>query len=247
MIGLYVTVPVACFRRGLAREYLETEALPPPSTCYGFLLSLVGETRRARHIGCRVAPGLLGQPGQSVVLRTVWRVKKMPLGSPGNTLPDYQQLLTGVEAVIWLDSSDELRENGPTLEERVAVGLQSPSAISRFGGLSLGESTHLVDEVCLIDDPMRARLPSNGQPRAFLLHPAGRMTLPVWVDHVGSAGTRYVTGDLVECDLAPPTIGLYAANPSPGLADAAVGGTSRRLHLLAFTEVPSRPNLRRNA
>ena len=23
------------------------------------------------------------------------------------------------------------------------------------------------------------------------------MTLPVWVDHVGSAGTNYVTGDLV--------------------------------------------------
>ena len=30
MIGLYVTVPVACFRRGLAREYLETERLPLP-------------------------------------------------------------------------------------------------------------------------------------------------------------------------------------------------------------------------
>jgi CRISPR-associated protein Cas5t len=24
----------------------------------------------------------------------------------------------------------------------------------------------------------------------------GRLTLPVWVDHVGSAGTRYCTGDL---------------------------------------------------
>ena len=42
MLGVYVTVPVACFRKGLAREYLETEPLPPPATCYGFLLSLVG-------------------------------------------------------------------------------------------------------------------------------------------------------------------------------------------------------------
>ena len=80
--------------KGLAREYLETEILPPPATCYGFLLSLVGETKRSRHIGCRVAPALLDETVQSVVLRTVWRVKKMPLGSPGNTRPDYQQLLT---------------------------------------------------------------------------------------------------------------------------------------------------------
>ena len=152
MLGLYVTVPVACFRRGLAREYLETERLPPPSTCYGFLLSFVGEPSRTRHIGCRVAPGLLGQPAQSVVLRTVWRVKKTPLGSPGNTRPDYQQLLTGVEVLLWLDSSGERREDGPPLETRVVAALRSPNSVSRFGGLSLGESTHLVDEVCLVDD-----------------------------------------------------------------------------------------------
>jgi CRISPR-associated protein Cas5t len=205
MIGLYVTVPIACFRRGLAREYLETERLPPPSTCYGFLLSLVGETRRVRHIGCRIAPGLLGQPGQSVVLRTVWRVKKTPLGSSGNARPDYQQLLTGVEALIWCDSSGESPENGATLEERITGAIHSPHAISRFGGLSLGESTHLVDEVCLLDERTRARLQET-KPSSFLLHPTGRMTLPVWVDHVGSAGTRYVTGDFADCDLAPPPV-----------------------------------------
>jgi CRISPR-associated protein Cas5t len=205
MIGLYVTVPVACFRKGLAREYLETEPLPPPSTCYGFLLSLVGEMNRARHIGCRVTSGLFGKPDQSVVLRTVWRVKKTPLGSSGNTRPDYQQLLTGIESLIWLDSSGETRENGPTLEERVAIALQSPDSIHRFGGLSLGESTHLVDEVCFVDDRTRERL-QNRKPRSFLSHPKGRVTLPVWVDHVGSAGTRYIVGDLVETALEPPLL-----------------------------------------
>ena len=30
MIGVSVTVPVACFRKGMAREYLETEPIPPP-------------------------------------------------------------------------------------------------------------------------------------------------------------------------------------------------------------------------
>src|SRR4051794_30376839 len=118
MLGLHVTVPVACFRKGMAREFLETEILPPPAMCYGFLLSLVGETRRLRHVGCQVAPSLLNRPTISVVLRTIWRVKKTPLGSPGNTRPDYQQLLTGpsaeepfVRLVIWLDSRHEVVSN----------------------------------------------------------------------------------------------------------------------------------------
>ena len=32
------------------------------------------------------------------------------------------------------------------------------------------------------------------------------MTLPVWVDHVGSAGTRYVVGDLADTHLKPPSL-----------------------------------------
>src|SRR3954451_6262496 len=107
MIGVRVTVPIACFRKGMAREYLETEQLPPPATCYGFLLSLVGETDRRRHIGVRVCPVMLNRPETSVVLRTVWRVKKTPLGSRGNTRPDYQQLLAPICLLIWIDSAEE--------------------------------------------------------------------------------------------------------------------------------------------
>jgi CRISPR-associated protein Cas5t len=207
MIGVYVTVPVACFRKGLAREYLETEPLPPPATCYGFLLSLVGESNRQRHIGCRIAPAMLNRPAQSVVLRTVWRVKKTPLGTLGNTRPDYQQLLTGVEALIWLDSSHESQDHGATLESRVCQALVEPAQVQRFGGLSLGESTHLVDEVCLVEDGMRSRLAHRTTPmEMFLTHDRGRLTLPVWVDHVGSSGTNYVTGDLVAGPLVPPEI-----------------------------------------
>ena len=62
MIGLYVTVPVACFRKGLAREYLETEPLPPPSTCYGFLLSLVGETAPCATHWMPRCPGIVWPP-----------------------------------------------------------------------------------------------------------------------------------------------------------------------------------------
>jgi CRISPR-associated protein Cas5t len=197
MLGVYVTVPIACFRKGLAREYLETEPLPPPATCYGFLLSLVGEVRRDRHVGCRVCPVLLNRPELSTVLRTVWRVKSRPLGSSGNTRPDYQQLLAPVEAVVWLDS-DEEAVTGDRLEGRVRQALTDPQAVSRFGGLSLGESAHLVDQVKLFPGD------AGRQGVAFLLAERGRATLPVWVDHVGSAGTRYATGDLVTVPLVPP-------------------------------------------
>ena len=200
MTGLYVTIPVACFRKGLAREYLETEEIPPPSTCYGFLLSLVGEADRNRHVGARVTSALLrASKDRSVVLRTVWRVKKMPLGSSGNTRPDYQQLLTDVAIVVWLDSSEEQNE-APTLESRVETALTQPGKIDRFGGLSLGESTHLVDEVKQFMPKAERTAP------VYLLQEKGRLTLPVWVDHVGSAKTRYVTGDLCEVPLVPPEL-----------------------------------------
>lgn len=202
MIGVYVTVPIACFRKGMAREYLETEPLPPPATCYGFLLSMVGETDRRRHIGVRIAPMLLNQPSQSVVLRTVWRVKTKTLGGAGNTRPDYQQLLAPIHLVLWLESTNE-ESDGERLELRVARALDPArrGQLNRFGGLSLGESTHLVDEVSLF--PLKSgEVPAEG--RIFLRRDRGRLTLPVWVDHVGSTGTRHVTGDLTTQPLEAP-------------------------------------------
>lgn len=200
MLALRVTVPIACFRKGFAREFWETEELPPPATCYGFLLSLVGERDRRRHIGVRICPALRDQPEKSAVLRTLWRVKDRnePLGSGTNARPDYQELLTRVQLTIWLDSSEETGP-GSTLEDRVNLALDHPEQVERFGGLSLGESTHLIDEV--------SRVAGNetGTARAYLVTERGRLSLPIWVDHVGSAGTRHVTGDLIEiADLAPP-------------------------------------------
>jgi CRISPR-associated protein Cas5t len=201
MLGLYVSVPLACFRKGFAREYLETEMLPPPATCYGFLLSLVGETDRTRHIGCRIAPVLISEPQKSLVLRTVWRIKsrKLLMGDGNNRMLAQQELLSGVKLILWLDSSGE-QGGSPTLEERTTEALQHSERIERFGGLSLGESTHLVDEVKhFAGSPDR-----KGQ--AFLLADRGRLTLPVWVDHVGSADTRYVTGDLIYFPLIAPDL-----------------------------------------
>ena len=213
MIGVYVHVPVACFRKGMARELFATHPLPPPSTCYGFLLSLVGETQRERHRGCRITAAILGRPPISTVLRTLWRVKNKntPQGVGSNATPGHQQLLTHVELVLWLDSTDEQDTNGkPTLEQRVAASLEpgQRGEIDRFGGLSLGESTHLVDEVSPLTDQRRERLlsrfPDPQLRRVFVSADDGRMNLPVWVDHVGSRRTRSVAGNLTPTNLQAP-------------------------------------------
>jgi CRISPR-associated protein Cas5t len=200
VIAVKVTVPIACFRKGLAREYLETEPIPPPSTCYGFLLSLVGEFDRYRHIGVRICPVLVGEPELSVVLRTIWRVKKAPLGSPGNTRPDFQQLLSSIDLFLWIDSSDE--KSDLRLEQRVLSALQNPETVERSGGLSMGESTHLVNEVLLLSG-QRAQRFVGQKGQAFLLNENGNLALPVWVDHVGSAQTRYATGSLISYTYSP--------------------------------------------
>ncbi len=210
MIGLYVSVPITSFRRGAAREYWETLPLPPPSTVYGFLLSMVGEIDRDRHMGARCTAGVIGKPEQSTVLRKLWRVKdkKSGLGNGANVRPDYQELLTNVRLVVWLDSSDEEPSKGQnveSLETRVAASLNTDGrrSIQRFGGLSLGESTHMVDEVLPIEQAPNL---DGDSIRLFLLDKSGNFTLPVWVDHVGSAGTRNALGRLVDATYERPDV-----------------------------------------
>ncbi len=170
---------------------MESWPLPPPSTCYGFLLSLVGEGDRTAHLGVRVTSGLLNRPDLGMVLRTIWRIKDRSVlpGVGSNQRPDFQQLYTKVNLVIWVDSSEEPGHR-PTLEQRVRQALEHPESVERFGGLSLGESTHLVNDVTLVtgDYPVQAL--------TFLLKTDGRRTYPVWVDHIAGSGTRYATGDL---------------------------------------------------
>lgn len=198
MIGLKLEVPIASWRRGAAREFLETEVVPPPSTCYGALLSLVGETDIERHRGCRVTSGLVGTPPKSIVFRSLWQVKNkdIPRGNGENIGPDLQELLTGLTVLIWCHGSSEPAPD--TLEERVRRALAHPESVTRFGGWALGESTHLIDSVSELEG---ARPPAGG--RAFLLDSSGSLTLPVWVDHVGSKGTRYAVGRLGAIDRAP--------------------------------------------
>lgn len=197
-LALYVSVPVASFRVSQAREYFETLPCPPPSTVYGMLLSLVGEPDRLHHVGAEVALALLSTPGRSVVLRTLWRVKtrKAGPGIGGNKRPDFQELLSEVRLAVWVRSGAEEAAT-PRLVERLRGVLTRPASSDRFGGLSLGESTHLVDEV----RPLRPGDVASGQ--LLVRDPQGNLALPVWPDHVGSAGTSWEQYRLVPSAIGP--------------------------------------------
>jgi CRISPR-associated protein Cas5t len=144
------------------------------------LLSMVGEINRRAHEGAEIAIALLSEPRYSVVLRTLWRVKDKNAG-PGlgtNRRPDFQELLTDVQLAVWIRKGEH--EYGDTpLAQRIETALGNPVMVSRFGGLSLGESTHLVDSVSrLRSQDLRARL--------LVATEDGDLSLPIWPDHVGS-------------------------------------------------------------
>lgn len=190
-LALRVEVPIACFRQSRAREYAETYPVPPPSTVYGMLLSMVGERDRYKHCGVKLAIALLSEPEKSTVIRTFRRFKKKDIHDPTNARPDYQELLTDIHFVVWVEAGIDKAQ--PTLPERLQMAFDNPASINRFGGLCLGESRDLVNAVTL--------LPENyhGESLQWLVQDEdGLLTLPYWVDHVGSRGTHWQRYQLLE-------------------------------------------------
>jgi len=185
MIALRVEVPIACFRQSRAREYAETYPVPPPSTIYGMLLSIVGETDRYKHCGTKLAIAMLSHPARSTLIRTFRRFKKKEITDPSNARPDYQELLTNIQFALWIRAGQDLAE--PTLQERLQAAFAHPETIDRFGGLCLGESRDLVDGVMLLPEIYQR------ESLQWLVHDEdGLLTLPYWVDHVGSRGTQWL-------------------------------------------------------
>ena len=184
MLALQVEVPIACFRQSRAREYAETYPVPPPSTVYGMLLSIVGEQDRYRHCGTWLAIALLSQPQKSTVIRTFRRFKKKDIHDPSNARPDYQELLTDIRFIVSVASGTDSSQ--PTLPERLQMAFANPASINRFGGLCLGESRDLVNSVTLLSENSQSELL-----RWLIRDDNGLLTLPYWVDHVGSKGTRW--------------------------------------------------------
>ena len=196
-IALKIEVPIACFRQSRAREYAETYPVPPPSTVYGMLLSLVGEENRYKHCGVKLAIALLSEPEKSVVVRTFRRFKNRDIQHPKNAKPDYQELLTNIEFIVWVATGTDKAK--PTLRERLQQAFTNPAAINRFGGLCLGESRDLVNAVTLLLEN------HYGESLQWLVRDEdGLITLPYWVDHVGSKETRWLRYVLQESQQSQP-------------------------------------------
>jgi len=196
VITLHIEVPYASFRKSYARSFAETYPLPPPATVYGMLLSLVGERFRSRHEGarlafayqCRQLDDECRHPCLPLITTTLRKLSRYKYGVPakqsklGNA-PDFIETLCGIEFLCWVDSSKE-KTDAERLETRIVTAIQKPDKVNRYGLLYLGLSDDAVNDVSLcrtVEGRWHRLLPSS----------AGSIELPVWVDHVGSAKTRW--------------------------------------------------------
>lgn len=207
-IALYVEVPFATFRQSHAREYGQTYPVPPPSTVYGMLLSLVGEIDAYKHCGVQLAIAMLSQPRKSKVIRQLRRFKVKDYSDSRNTIPEDQEILTDIQFITWVASGAEPVQ--PTLSERVEQALTHSSSVRRFGCLYLGESNDLVNVVKLVSDDYRSE-----SKRWLIRDDEGLMTLPYWVDHVGSRGTRRLRYRLKEIATQSPPESSWTTIQSP--------------------------------
>src|SRR6266571_7759432 len=187
MVSLFIHVPYASFRKSYARSFAETYPFPPPSTVYGMLLSLVGERFRRRHEGVRLAFAYKRAPQIATTLRKLSRFKygvASKQSKLGNA-PDFIETLCNIEFLCWIDSAKEKFVNKlPTLESRIVEVLNKPDKIDRYGVLCLGLSDDAVNDVSLCRN-------TDGRWHRLLPNDIGAIELPVWVDHVGAAKTRW--------------------------------------------------------
>ena len=184
IIVLKVEVPIACFRDSRAREYIATYPVPPSSTVYGMLLSTVGEENRFRHCGVKLAIAMLSETAKSRVIRKVRRFKVRDINSSKNSKPDYQEILTGIKFVVWIDATED--RSIPNLAERLDRAMTAPSSVVRFGNICLGESRDLVNSIDILTDELQ-----QGSLKWLTQDEYGELTLPYWVDRLGSEHTRW--------------------------------------------------------
>lgn len=177
---LFAEVPICAFRPYASREYQDTYPVPPPSAVYGMLLSLVGVPRaeKDRHRGVAMALGVEALPTRSRVFRKLRRGENDLVPK---FRPDYQDILIGLRLWVWLGAGRDAAS--PNLPSRVAQVLDDPSGVERFGGLSLGESSYLVDSISRNKVPPAELTFLQPDPRGF-------HHLTTWVDHTDASKSR---------------------------------------------------------
>jgi CRISPR-associated protein Cas5t len=183
---LYLECPCTSFPRSFARDFKETYRYPPPSTVYGMLLSLVGEVDMMAHRDARLAIGIIGDdPPISRIVRKQ-RHHKFSIKNLGTyptsqfSKPNHQELLTDLQFAVRVDSNDET--STVKLVDRLAIALSTPGQISRFGGLSIGESWAMLNGV-------RAYRDEDGEIHWLTQNKRGLISLPVWINRQITQGT----------------------------------------------------------
>ncbi|ACK65706.1 CRISPR-associated protein DevS [Rippkaea orientalis PCC 8801] len=195
---IYLDVPFVTFREFHAREMGRTYPVPPPATVYGMLLSLVGETDVYRHCGVELAIAMLSEAKKSRILRQMRRFKQKDFSHAENVNPSYQEILSNLKCLIWVRSEAEMMQ--PSLKERIEFTFERPELVRRFGCLFLGESDQLIKTIRLVSEDYR-----EGVRRWLIRDNGGRLTLPYWVDHLGSRNTRFLRYRVEEMNqLSPP-------------------------------------------
>jgi CRISPR-associated protein Cas5t len=196
---LYLECPCTSFPRSFARDFKETYRYPPPSTVYGMLLSLVGEVNMMAHLGVKLAIGIIGEPPPISRIVRKQRHHKFSIKNLGTypssqfSKPNHHELLTDLRFVVQIDSSEETAM--VKLADRVAIALSTPEQISRFGGLSIGESWAMLNGV-------RAYREEDGSIRWLIQDKRGLIGLPIWINRETTQGTfsRFSLADLLTED-----------------------------------------------
>jgi len=193
-ITLEVSAPLAAFRPYTARDYQETLPAPPPATIFGMILSAAGieAEARGRFVGAECAVAIEQRPPVSKVLRKMHRGSETDEVSGQEAAkhrPEYQELLSSLR--FWTRIVDESAHENPGLADCIRRALESPSSIDRFGAVSLGESTFIVDELSIVES-----VPDD----VLVLRPSddGFLAMSVWVDFEDRSRTRLKRFELEE-------------------------------------------------
>ena len=201
-VSILVEVPFCAFRPYASREYQDTYPVPTPSAVYGMLLSLVGVRRedKALHRGVRMVLAVEKLPEKAKVFRKLRRGKTLE-----DIRPDYQDLLLDLRLWIWLQQGRDTA--AISLPDKVATAFSSPSSVTRSGGLSLGESSYLVDTISIKEPP---------DAEGIFLQPNenGFYSLPVWVDHQDTSRTILRRFALTAMSLRSGLTSLWIEIPS---------------------------------
>ena len=204
---LRIDVPISSFRPYASREYQDTYPAPPPATIFGMLLSYMGVEREGawRFAGNHIGIAIEGEADLSQVLRKMRRdgnTQKGPKRIP-KYRPEYQELLSDLVVYCLIDDQKAQQES---LVELMSGLMEHPEHIERYGSLSLGESSHLVDSIGVCEAPEEC----------LVLQPQqhGILVMPIWTNFQDRSATKFQRFELIPGPLNQAEIPLEPKGPT---------------------------------